>query len=152
MGNRSCGGALTLDILKMSNKNHRHRFPLVILALGIVFVTVFVISKQARLQTPGAMGTAAPVTSVQNVAPRKSTGELADTPAPGMQGTVRESSPAIFPTETVATRKMYAAHEPLRGPEIADADSEANRRILQTMVLKALQRQKTEAIPVGATP
>jgi hypothetical protein len=33
---------------------------------------------------------------------------------------------------------MYLAHAPLREPEVADPDSETNRRILETMVTKAL--------------
>jgi hypothetical protein len=34
---------------------------------------------------------------------------------------------------------MYMAHASLREPTVADPDSEANRRILQSMVQKALQ-------------
>lgn len=48
--------------------------------------------------------------------------------------------------EVLATRRMYGAHAPLRTPEVADPDSEANRQILQTMVEKALQRT-TEIAP-----
>gem|GEM_PF-6836219 len=33
---------------------------------------------------------------------------------------------------------MYAAHASLRAPEVADPDSAANKRILSTMVAKAL--------------
>jgi hypothetical protein len=36
---------------------------------------------------------------------------------------------------------MYAAHAPLRTPEVADPDSAANKQIPQTMVLKALAQQ-----------
>ena len=47
--------------------------------------------------------------------------------------------------EVAATRRMYAAHAPLRVPEVADPDSAANREILQTMVLKALGRKAADA-------
>ena len=40
--------------------------------------------------------------------------------------------------EVAATERMYMAHASLRTPEVADPDSEANRRILGTMVAKAL--------------
>ncbi len=36
---------------------------------------------------------------------------------------------------------MYIAHAPLRAVEVADADSQANREILQSMVEKALKRK-----------
>jgi hypothetical protein len=42
--------------------------------------------------------------------------------------------------EAVGTRRMYGAHAPLRTPAVANPDSEQNRRILQTMVTKALVR------------
>jgi hypothetical protein len=42
-------------------------------------------------------------------------------------------------TEIAATRRMYLAHAPLRAPEVANPDSESNRRILQTMVQKTLR-------------
>ncbi len=48
------------------------------------------------------------------------------------------------PNEPLATRRMYAAHAPLRVPEVADPDSDTNRKILQTMVLKAIQHQATD--------
>lgn len=52
--------------------------------------------------------------------------------------------------EVAATARMYAAHAPLRLPEVADPDSETNRRILQTMVEKALAR--TASPPASPTP
>ena len=58
------------------------------------------------------------------------------------------SAPIPQPAEVRASRAMYMAHAPLRAPEVADPDSEANRRILQTMVEKALSRQK--AVPLNA--
>lgn len=48
------------------------------------------------------------------------------------------SSSTSLPPESIATRRMYMAHASLRTPEVANPDSEANRRILQTMVTKAL--------------
>lgn len=58
---------------------------------------------------------------------------------------VAPPSPARF-DEDAASRRMYLAHAPLREPEVADPDSEANRRILQTMVTKAL------SMPAGSQP
>ena len=54
------------------------------------------------------------------------------------------TQPAVIPqsAEVRSSRAMYMAHAPLRTPEVADPDSAANRRILQTMVEKALSRQK----------
>jgi hypothetical protein len=42
--------------------------------------------------------------------------------------------------EVAATRRMIMAHAPLRTQEVSDPDSETNRRILQTMVTKALSQ------------
>lgn len=53
------------------------------------------------------------------------------------------SRPSI--DEVGATARMYAAHAPLRVHEVADPDSEGNRRILQTMVEKALVRTSAPA-------
>lgn len=49
--------------------------------------------------------------------------------------------------EVVATERMYMAHVPLRNPEVADPDSENNRRILQTMVVKALNQDSARSSP-----
>lgn len=50
-------------------------------------------------------------------------------------------APSTTPSgEAVATARMYAAHAPLRTPEVTDPDSAANKRILSTMVMKALNR------------
>lgn len=46
-------------------------------------------------------------------------------------------------TTAVATDRMIAAHAPLRTPAVANPDSEENRQILQTMVLKALAATPT---------
>jgi len=48
------------------------------------------------------------------------------------------SAPAHAADEQAATVRMYAAHASLRAPEVADPDSAANKRILSTMVAKAL--------------
>jgi hypothetical protein len=53
---------------------------------------------------------------------------------------IAPDAPADNTVEVAASWRMYAAHEPLRRPEVADPDSEANRRILETMVMKALTR------------
>jgi hypothetical protein len=45
----------------------------------------------------------------------------------------------------VGTARMYMAHAPLRVPAVADPDSEENRRILETMVRKALAENATSA-------
>jgi hypothetical protein len=59
--------------------------------------------------------------------------------------------PEIAERELQATRRMVAAHAPLRVPSVADPDSVENQRVLQTMVLKALSKspKPTAAIPEG---
>ncbi len=52
--------------------------------------------------------------------------------------TPAEPLPAPTVDEVAATERMYLAHASLRDPEVADPDSETNRRILETMVTKAL--------------
>jgi hypothetical protein len=54
--------------------------------------------------------------------------------------------------EVAATSRMYIAHAPLREPTVADPDSEANRRILETMVLKALHRATQPTSEAAAAP
>ncbi len=45
------------------------------------------------------------------------------------------------PSEQVlATRRMVAAHSPLREPSVADPDSPENKQILQAMLAKALEQ------------
>jgi len=51
--------------------------------------------------------------------------------------------------EVIATRRMYLAHAPLRTPEVSDPDSAGNRKVLSSMIFKALSRAKT--IPPGST-
>ena len=50
-----------------------------------------------------------------------------------------------LPPETLATRRMYMAHVSLRAPEEANPDSETNRRVLNTMVMKALAQSRAPA-------
>ena len=52
--------------------------------------------------------------------------------------TTNASVPNPAVDEVAATERMYVAHSSLRAPEVADPDSDSNRRILQTMVEKAL--------------
>jgi len=47
--------------------------------------------------------------------------------------------------ELHASARMYAAHAPLRAPEVADPDSPANRGILQAMVAKAIKHANAKA-------
>lgn len=56
---------------------------------------------------------------------------------------VAQPQPVI--DEVVATERMYLAHAPLREPEVSDPDSETNRRILETMVTKALAASGSSA-------
>lgn len=55
------------------------------------------------------------------------------------------------PKELEATHRMYIAHASLRVHEIADPDSEANRRILETMIKKALA-DGTVSVPAPGVP
>jgi hypothetical protein len=74
---------------------------------------------------------------------------VAAAPAPVMNPAAAVSLPVALPTapsdETVATARMYAAHAPLRVPEIANPDSVTNKQILQTMVAKALAKKQGTA-------
>lgn len=54
------------------------------------------------------------------------------------ESTVAAAAPVT--PETAATRRMYASHAPLRTASLANPDSDANRKILETMVHKALTR------------
>ena len=56
--------------------------------------------------------------------------------------------PAPPVNEPAATARMYAAHAPLRTGEVADPDSKTNRKILQTMVTKALARTASRTAPL----
>lgn len=57
-----------------------------------------------------------------------------------MTATKSPSSPRQVPAQMIGTRRMIAAHAPLRIPAIADPDSVENKRILQAMIFKALGR------------
>lgn len=48
-------------------------------------------------------------------------------------------------SEVDGTHRMIEAHAPLRKPEVANPDSTGNRRILQTMLSKAIIRRDTNA-------
>jgi hypothetical protein len=67
--------------------------------------------------------------------------QAAATPAP--QATAAPAAQAATGTaaEVEATERMYRAHAPLRTQEVADPDSESNRRALEAMVQKAMIRQ-----------
>jgi hypothetical protein len=67
----------------------------------------------------------------------------APAPAPEMKPPAAPVRVAENPAELAATARMYAAHAPLRVPEVADPDSATNKQILQTMVTKALAQPAT---------
>lgn len=73
----------------------------------------------------------------------------APSPAPQSAST---SQPAPAGDEVQRTQQMYLAHAPLRTAEVADPDSATNRRILQTMVEKALARSREQVPAASATP
>lgn len=92
----------------------------------------------------------APAPDAAPVAPVGPLAEETPTPAPVAAAPVPPPAPApsaapsvaaapLAPADEVAaTERMYLAHAPLRTPELSDPDSETNRRILETMVTKAL--------------
>ena len=47
---------------------------------------------------------------------------------------------------------MYLAHAPLRTPEVADPDSDSNRKILQAMVEKGLRNPPAAAPKAPSAP
>ena len=57
-----------------------------------------------------------------------------------------DRNPVASGGELAASARMFAAHASLRAPEVANPDSRTNKRILDTMVRKAL------AQPVQAPP
>jgi len=63
---------------------------------------------------------------------------VAPTASAALTFTPPAHSPEQQAGEEAATARMYAAHAPLRTPEVADPDSRANKLILGTMVAKAL--------------
>lgn len=44
--------------------------------------------------------------------------------------------------QVIGSRRMYMAHHSLRKPEINDADSDTNKRILEAMARKAIARRE----------
>ena len=64
------------------------------------------------------------------------------TPPPAPPPAVAKPASPANPAAMAATERMYLAHASLRMPEIADPDSASNRQILDTMVSKALGRQR----------
>lgn len=61
---------------------------------------------------------------------------------------VSESTKPSPSSELEATRRMYAAHAPLRVAEVANPDSETNRIILQSMIQKALVRAQADSVSI----
>lgn len=108
--------------------------------------------KQPRAHQPSAAVAAnfapsvAPLEQGASVSPAAQRGEDTSDRQPPPAARLSES------TEVAATRRMYMAHAPLRAPEVADPDSKANRRILQTMVEKALTRVAASPQPSTARP
>jgi hypothetical protein len=94
----------------------------------------------------------APFASTNSAAPPAAS--VANSPAPNGNPDAHESpevvppEPAASSEETAASANMYAAHAPLREPEVADPDSESNKRVLQTMVAKAIAQPPSP--PPGA--
>ncbi len=66
----------------------------------------------------------------------------ASAPSPAPVTTPADSTAAVNPaathSEIEASARMYAAHAPLRVPEVADPDSASNKEILNTMVTKLI--------------
>jgi len=73
-----------------------------------------------------------------------------------------ESAPALEPAievspadaaqrsrEMAASVRMYEAHSSLRTAAVANPDSPENRKVLQTMVMKALESNKPQAVPAA---
>lgn len=105
-----------------------------ILVLAAIVVGIFL----WRFATPPATGKLQPSgtmpVTVKNAAEPASSID---------QPVTSEQTPGVVSnSEEAATRSMYAAHAPLRAPELADPDSAANLRILQTMVGKAIARKQ----------
>lgn len=88
---------------------------------------------------------AAPPRNSPDIAPIPRSHEA---PSPSASPAPTPRDAAERPTEIAATARMYAAHAPLRTPEVADPDSPGNRRILQTMIGKALGPSRAAATPV----
>lgn len=110
------------------------------IALAIAVILFLQIRNPGCQSGPGQKEDIAPQATVPRVAPVSTPPN--DQPAgPAAFAPVE----AAQPDESSATLRMYAAHAPLRVPEVADPDSQTNRQILQTMVQKALQRRAMDA-------
>lgn len=90
--------------------------------LGVFAIIVWVGRREKSAMSPVAPTVAAP--------------SIPAPPLPAAPTVIGES--AQIQSETAATARMYAAHAPLRVPEVADPDSASNKQILATMVAKAL--------------
>ena len=77
-----------------------------------------------------------PTATVSTSAPSPTTGPL---PKDLLKYSVTTNLPPRI-DEVTATERMVDAHATLRKPEVASPDSAGNRRILQTMLNKALVR------------
>jgi hypothetical protein len=128
--------------------NSSKKIPVLAVAATLVVVAILYwgIDRSREIRTPTMarpqQTVATPPLAVSSaaVAPMA----VREVPAPAPE------APAGLPAEVEATRRMYLAHAPLRAPEVANPDSESNRRILQTMVAKALNPPKPAANPANA--
>lgn len=114
-----------------------------------------VASVEKTLPKPSEPSTGSPAAISANPPPTSSPAQLAaneEKPAPDNPSTASASvaGSTSLPPESIATRRMYMAHASLRTPEVSNPDSETNRRILQTMVTKALGRAPTS--PQSSSP
>ncbi|MCH6257919.1 hypothetical protein MLD52_15275 [Puniceicoccaceae bacterium K14] len=58
--------------------------------------------------------------------------------------TVATEQPSSLNQAQIESRRMYAAHAPLREPEIADPNSKTNQKIMQSMISKAIASKKNK--------
>ena len=94
---------------------------------------------------------AVPVVAVTSAQPLASSSSAARQPSQPPSPLAEDTSePTKTPPEMASTMNMYLAHAPLREPEVADPDSVTNRRILATMVQKAISN--ASANPIGNVP
>jgi hypothetical protein len=116
-----------------------HRF-----IVGLTFALVLIVGLALRYFLPKHPRTQSAAVTASVPVP---TSAPSVTPAPVAAPTVTPPPPVPEnEVEAAATARMYAAHAPLRTPELADPDSQSNKRILQTMVQKALAQS---AAPSG---
>jgi hypothetical protein len=98
-------------------------------------------------QTTATLATAVAAVSAATIPKFPPSTSPAVTPAAANQ-TAPSSPPAIVAPadEITASARMYAAHASLRTPEVSDPDSQANKQILRTMVLKVLAQSATPRV------